>query len=722
MAKLDIGHLNKLYKEAEQVDREVHAEMRSNVLLVAGEHYTKRGKGLDKRIRGTADLTENQKLRLTKNHIHAIQRHYVSSILSRAPGVTIDPSNEKELQDVKAAELNKAVWQHAKQKYRLKEKIREWANDHITLGEEAAKIFWDPNAGDVVGYEQKLDPVTGEPMFEDGDELDPMTGLPVQCPCADESKPVFSGDFVFERIFGFNLLRHPAAQSMRDSGKPWIVRKMVDLDTLKEIYKGDADKLKLLAEAKGGDQFVVFDSSKAAYEMAKGQVLIREFYWPKCFEYPNGYFVIATEMGKLEEGELPYGIFPIVWNGCDEFQGSPRKRSIIKVARPYNAEINRASSQLAQTQITVGDDKVLYQNGTKLQQGALLPGVRGISFQGTPPTILPGRDGGQFMPYIEAQVAEMYRACMVPELLEEQQGPMDPYALLHRSIEQTQKFSMYADSFEQFLVDLATLFLELSKKYLPDEALIPAIGRREYINISEFRNTEPLCYQIKVEPMSDTVETKLGKQMALNHVLQYVGTQLGKEDIGRIIRAMPYGNTEEAFGDFTLKYDIAKNAILALDRGQMPVIHETDDSEYLLQRIALRMSQADFDQLPQQAQQNYAIYKQQHEQRMAEIAAKIQAAKDGFIPSGGAMVACDMYVPDEKDPTKAPKRVRMPYQALDWLVQKLAAQGQTLDKMEQMNKGTLSEIADMVLSQGQGQQGMSQGMPQMGQQAQGVFQ
>jgi hypothetical protein len=65
------------------------------------------------------------------------------------------------------------------------------------------------------------------------------------------------------------------------------------------------------------------------------------------------------------------------------------------------------------------------------------------------------------------------------------------------------------------------------------------------------------------------------------------------------------------------------------------------------------------------------------------------------------MIACDMYVPNE-DPNKAPKRVRVPYQALEALLKQLEQQGSSLDAMEKMNQGQLAEMAQMLMQQGGG--------------------
>ena len=63
----------------------------------------------------------------------------------------------------------------------------------------------------------------------------------------------------------------------------------------------------------------------------------------------------------------------------------------------------------------------------------------------------------------------------------------------------------------------------------------------------------------------------MGKVLGMNHTLQYVGQQLTREDIGRMMRAHPYMNMEESFDDFTIDYDNAKNDILALERGEVPL-------------------------------------------------------------------------------------------------------------------------------------------------------
>lgn len=694
MKPMKIDELNKLHDDAKSVDKEILSEMRSNILLISGEHYSKRLNDLWQRNRVNGITADPYQLRITKNWLHRAHRIYVNAIMSQAPGVTISPRNQTELQDQKSAELNKAVWEDAKQRYKLNALIRDLCGDFCGIGECAVKIFFDPTRGKLKGYEPTVDEL-GNPAV---DEM----GMPVP----DESKPVFSGEFVFERLFGQNVFRDPSCMQMKDAR--WIgVEKLESSKVLKERYKDQEEKLKYITES--NEDFVVFDSMKNGYGREKDQTLLLEYYFKPSPEYPQGYFYIATKAGILEEGPLPGGIFPIAWKGFDEHPTKARATSIVKVARPWQAEINRASSQVALHGITIAEDKILYQAGTKVSQGSLLPGVRGITYQGQPPTILPGRNGEQFYEYIAMNEQEMSRALMIDLVDQEKMTNLDPMAMLFRSMNQTQKFSFYATKFGEFLVEMCEKFLDLAKFYLEGDELIAAIGRAEVINIAEFKTTTPLSHLIQVEDQLETIETKLGKTLVLNHIMQYVGTNLERDDIGKLITQFPFANWQEAFGDFTINERNVKNDFLAMERGEMPQISPSDDSSYVLKQVAKRKKERDFGLLDPQIQDLYTQYEQFHLDKQAQEAAALKAAQSEFIPTGGAMVAADMYVPDT-DPTKTPKRVRVPYQALDWLLKQLQQQGMTQDAMQQMNQAQMAEVAGLLLNESGQQQGQQSPM------------
>ncbi len=671
----DLASLNSLYQESDSVDQDIFAEMRSNVLLVAGDHYARKNSKIWSRIRDSKQLSDEQKIRLTKNHIQKIVKTYVNNIISYAPGVAILPKSENERQDQKAAELNNAVWQDAKEHLDYDESVLDWCDDFVGIGEVGTKVFWDPQAGPIVAYNQKTTKA-GENLYLDaqgGVTKDPglnEMGQPTHE--AAPGEPVFRGMLTKEDFYGFNLLRPVECKSLRKA--EWLgLRKMVAKHVVMSWVGHDEDKMKMI-QSDQDKTYLVFDAASGGYGNTVNQVLIKEFYFRPCHKYPKGYYYIFTEHGILFEGELPFEIFPIVVGQFDKIQTTPRGRSIVKVLRPYQIEINRAASKMAEHQITLGDDKILIQKGTELSQGGVLPGIRGVTYSGKEPQILNGRDGSQYLNYHNAKVEEMYAVAMVAEDSQENQGTQDPYAMLFKAASQRKKFTRYTKRFERYLIEFCKVYLSLAKKYYTDDMLVPAIGRREYINIDEFRNSEDLCYQIKLEAQNDDIETKFGKMMSINHTIQYVGSKLDKEDIGKLLRANPYANEEESFSDFTIDYDTSTNMILALDRGATPKISRHGKKEYIVKRLNKRMQEADFDFLSPQIQATYEQTLAQYESMIAEEAEAMRAAQAGFIPTDGYMVTVDLYVSDATNPYKT-KRARIPYSSLTWLIKAIERQG-----------------------------------------------
>lgn len=686
MKKHNIEALNQHYRDAESCDDEIFSEMRSNLLLVSGNHYSKKTTSFFTRVRQTQRLNETQKLRLTKNHIHKITRHYIQAIAGKVPGVIPAAQNEMDMQDKKAADLNLAVWSDFRHRYNLKEKFNEYIQNFVELGEMCAFIYWDPNEGDVKGYEPLVDE-QGQPAMDEMGQMVP-----------DTEKPIFTGAFQFKNIPGFNLLRAPQAKSMKAS--PYhIVREMVEKEELLGAYGEDESKKRIIGDGDTGE-FIVFDTNKKQYRSEESQILVRYHFFRPCKQYPQGYYYISTERGILEEAEIPFGIYPIIWQGFDTYSTNPRGYSIIKVARPYQAEINRASSQAATHQITVGDDKIIYQGGTKMAPGALLPGVRGITYQGAAPQILPGRDGGQFLPYIESQISEMYSACMLEEInMENESGQIDPYTLLFRSASSKVKFSRYIEKVEAFMKEFCQVTLELAKHYLPDDAFIQAVGKSEAINIQEFRATVPLSYQIKVEEQSADISDRLGQQLALNHLIQYAGQQMDAKQLALLAKEMPYLKNTQIVKRLTVEYDNAENDMLQIEREQMPFVGPYADNKIYIDAVTHRMKQADFQMLPPNVKQIYDQYLGIHEDQQAQKMQAQQAAKDGFIPTGGSLITVQMSLPDPQSSSGA-KQVRLPYEAIMYLIKKLEAQGATLDDLERMNDGV---VLDMMNRMGQQQ-------------------
>jgi hypothetical protein len=283
--------------------------------------------------------------------------------------------------------------------------------------------------------------------------------------------------------------------------------------------------------------------------------------------------------------------------------------------------------------------------------------------------------------------------------------------MLFASMRDKQKFSIYAEKFEEFLMDICEISLEIVKAYYEPGRIIPIIGKSEMVNIEELKNTVDTKYQIRLEPQTDDMETKMGRQLAFNHVLQYTGQNLSREDLGKLIRHMPYANVEGMFDDLTIDYDNATNDILAMDRGRPRPARSVDNHEYMLKRLTHRQKGADYEFLPPEVQMLYQQKVQGHEQFLKQQAQAAEAAAAGFIPTGGYAVKADLYVTDKEGKTK---RATVPYESMQWLIDKLGAQGSTQEMLDNLPPSAVSQMVGSggMQPQGGAPQGPgAQGMP-----------
>lgn len=681
--------LDRLYTESEEVDKGDFAKMRSNLLLIAGDHYNKRNSQFQ-RIRQAADLQDQVRIRLTKNHLGRIMRRVSNMIITSAPSVTVGPKHRKEMQDVKSAELNQAVWIDIKERNEWHSLVQQWVDDFTGIGEVWAKLYWDETAGPITGYYQMTDDL-GQPMVDEMGQPMPNT-----------EAPIHQGQLKFEEIFAFNVLRDPSAQSIKDS--PYFcIRKSVRLDRLKAMFPDMAEKL----DTSNDTPFMVFDASQGYRRNKKEEVLVKEWYFKPCPEYPKGYYFIHASGQILDKDELPDSIFPVIGERYESIQTKCRGISAVEPLRHSQLELNRAVSKIAETQITLGDDKLILQNGAKASAGVSLPGIRTVHISGPSPEIMPGRSGEQYVAYAQNTVSEMYQLADLDE--EETAANLEPHTLLYRAASQKKKFSRPIKTFEGFLKRICQTALRLAKYHMPDDMVVFSVGRSEAVNIPEFKNSNDQSLEIVIEAQTDDIESKLGRQLSITNALQYVGSQMDQDMIATMIKQLPYANGDQIFSKMTINDDMAQNDMLALDRGEFPVIQQTQPHEFLVNRATMRMNQPDFMLLSEQVQQAYEEYNAAHLAVVEEQKQAMLRAQSGFIPDGGAMVGVDFFMQDPNNPERT-RRARVPYDSLNWLIQKLQDQGTFKRQMELMPESAIALLngptPEMV---GSGEQPTAQG-------------
>lgn len=668
---ITIEELNRRYQEGKTNLSRHFAELRANILLDSGYHHNRRSRLRDGRI----DKTQQKRIKFTKNHTQVIGRHIENNILNANPGCGFFARHERELQHQKAAELTTSVWEFQREKVCENQKRVELCHDFVVCGELFLKVAWDVNAGRFLGYEQPAEPMY---MINDDGEEEEVYQEPVA---------KWTGKLVWERIYPFDVITDPNSRSWDDC-RYVTIRKLIPVADLKSQYAFDEEKLEYITDASTDETYQIFDGLTGQYSEAKEHCLVLETYIKPCINYKNGYYIYYTHEGILEEGELPVDgegnplPFPILYCGYDQSNTSVRSFSFIKQTKALQMEINRAASAVVMESLVLGHTTVLTQSGSKLSSAGIGNGMKALTYTGTKPEISRGVNGDQYMQYIDTLTKEMYELAGVP-YREQDKAPysQDVMGLLFRSLKDKKRFSYYAEKFERMLCEATELSIALCREYLDEDEIIPLVGKNEIVNISEFKNTKPFDTIVKIRPRSDDYLSMLGKSIQVSQILQYAGKSLSAQDVGVLARNLPFLNDELIIEDSVLDYDTATNTILALDRGEIPIISDAEDHRYMIKRLTSRMKKADFQMLNDEIKKNYQDRLDKHNEFFISQQQEAAMATAGFIPSGGGLIAIDMYVEDEKGKQR---RWRVPSESLHWLRGKLMQQGTQVQDQESL--------------------------------------
>ena len=665
MSEFTLSKLNKMYEDSKSADSKIFAEQRTNLKLRNGEHYNKQHiSNVDNgRSRGFVDNV--QKIRLTKNHIHRITNEYINYILENEPVIKASPLNENDEHDIKVAEQYNGVFDWVRRTNNWEAKQEGHVQDMMVMGETYGKVYFDYSKGNPVA------------MTEDG-------------------QVVKSGEFVIEKILPFELKRDPSAKNEEENN--WYIHEqLIDLDDFKNILKKmNPDLYTTYANSEDGtggwtgESYNVFDTNSLEYVKVQGKVYIRELFRKPCAKYDKGVYCMWTKEHRIVKTGLPKGIFPIARGVFDELTTSPRASSIIRVCRPYQVEINRSASKMAEHQITLGDDKVFIQGNTKLSNAGKFDGVRAFKVTGDIPVVVPGRTGEQYLNYQLSQINEMYEAANLGHLAQEKQGGGDMMLELYKGMKQKKKFVIYLKKYSRFEKSVFSIVQKLSKFYLNQYHIIKITGTGEQLNVAEFKQMDDNGFEIKLDSTAGDVDTLFGKMIQFTQVLQYAGSSLAPDQLGKLIRSLPFANSERAFDSLTADEDNAINDILALDRGQMLPINVNENHEYMIKSLVHRTKKPDFKFLQPQMQQLYQMKIQQHEKFLEQKRLELQRSEMGMIPSGGFLITVNA---SWTNPVRNKiERIKLPADALTWLANKMHEQGVFAEEMRQLPQSTVAGL------------------------------
>lgn len=696
---LTADYLDSLYTHADSLDRHQFDRFTSYGRLTSGDHFYQQTKRKFRDSDSWKKQFPKSRLRLVQNHISRFVNVWQNSVLDLAPDVDILPDNPREEKDKKAASLHRSVKAHVIEETDFYSIQEELVKDFVSLGECILKINFDPSLGPLVPGQirQFQDQLTGE-----------VIQIQEEMPC---------GQIIFTRVEPENLLRDPVARSWIDAR--WVChRQMIDrqkiVNSIKSLYKNDEAKRNELINSlvENDDTISIYDGTDNRYqnEGKNRKVVIREFYWRPCAEYPKGKYVMATRGAIIYQSELPAGVFPIEFENFESNHGTPRGESRIKQLAPIQLEINRCVSKIAEHQITLGDDKLITTAGSKVAEVNKYEGVRLFQVTGgTVPQVLEGRSGTQYLEHLLNQVNVFDMIAEIPQMSEDKLAGLDPFAIFFLTSRQKRKFSKHASKFERFLIRVWKKTLKIHKASINPNAVIQVIGSSEALNIDEYKSSDDLGFQIKLKTRTEDPESIIAKQFQINQFLQY--GSMNEADIGILAKESPFLDKSDIALKSTLKAERAQNLILKLDKGKDLPVSTADDPSYMLQRLDTRMSQPDFDIItyrqpdgmlvPTEVIQGlYAQKRQEYLQIQSQQMQEKMQLEKGMIPTTGRLIPVQMYdAKVNQDGSVSSKRVMLPNDALEYVIKALQSQDVTMSTLQNFDPQTQAELSSQMTNQ-----------------------
>jgi len=679
----DIADLQSTYRNNQGGSSSHQAEMRVAIRLRNGLHWNSMVDTIQQSGKVASQGLDS--IQITKNHLGNIIDRASNSVMKFAPDAAVAPRSSAEHGDIKTAEISNSVLEYLKEDNAMQKKLLHFIKDASTTGETYALIKFQPDAGEFIGYETEVDPVFGMPI-------------------PDSHKAVFSGRVTCSKEYGFNVHLDLEADCF-EQAKFATVDKLHWKDKLESRYKDSPEKLSMI-KSSTDNTYKVFNGLSGSYALEENHVMIHETYVRPCPMYPKGQYFFWMDQGILEQGELLcFPLFQYNWKDADT---SARGFGLIRDLKQTQLEINRIATQAVKESVTLGYSLLLTQLGTKLTQESFGNGMRTVYYQGAKPEVIDGKNGEQYLQKIKDETNDLYTLANLKMFEEEENFQGDVMAMLTSSMKQKAKFKGNGIRFQKFVRDIMEGMLKYARAYLDHETIIPMIGKNEVVNISEFKNSDPLSHQIKIIDSNSDVDTALGRSLQATQLLQYAGSKLNDEQLGLVIQRMPWLDSEALTSEFTKNLRMSQNIILALDRGEFDPVDPEEPHEYIINKLVGRKKESSFKILPPQIKQMYEVRLQQSRQLFKKQQEQAQRAKDGHIPTGGFVVPVQMYGAGKDGKSE---RLKLPVESLYWLVDEL---GKQKSSQERLNAIPLSQQAALQGDQGMPQQGMPpQGMPPM---------
>jgi hypothetical protein len=252
-------------------------------------------------------------------------------------------------------------------------------------------------------------------------------------------------------------------EALYNNGTPrtWFEIRLMDKDTLIELYPKKAEKIKKMPTV----VMPFFMSGPAQHKMVE---VIEYWKLPVVEGGDSQHSILAGDEFFLDEEwnkkRPPFRRLGFVKNLVGFYS-----KGVAEIVTPYQLEANRTIKRISDALRLVASPKVLYEYQSKIVQAHFNNDVGAmIGYMGTKPEfVLPQAVGGELFQHLQWCVSSAYQDVGISQLSANSQKPAglnSGKALREYNDIETERFAGFAKEWEQFHVEIADDMLEIAKE------------------------------------------------------------------------------------------------------------------------------------------------------------------------------------------------------------------------------------------------------------------
>lgn len=469
---------------------------------------------------------ERGKARITVNKIRPITERILAQVTQTRIMWRTVPTTSSEAGRMAARGWERWLtyqWQNKGLDKAVRDELMLWA---LCTGTGWLRTLWNPKGGKMKQVRGPVEPDgtetsdTEEPS-EAEDFLSLLTGESEGAEEEGEPKlrteEIPEGDIEFSVRSNFNVFIDPRATRWEEV--TWLLEaSFQSVQELKELYPDLADQIvsdvgsstpnyskRVLQKmsrtfsvdsvtGRTADGRYMQGTGVYAGNAIKDLVLVKEFWTQPTREYPQGRYVMVVGSTVLRAEDNPYGRIPYVPFNWFPTPGSLKTEGLIPSLTPLQKQLNMSYSQLLTNVKIHGNPPWLIHelsrvdlNGITDRSGAIILHNTKPGYQ--PPTRLP-------VPDVTSQLINTIR--MIEQQLAELSGlaqannGINPEgsrsgSMLQVLIRANNEIRRPAIArFRESLTAVGKLVMEITRRYVKEDRLIPVIGRNGEIVVTEF--------------------------------------------------------------------------------------------------------------------------------------------------------------------------------------------------------------------------------------------